>query len=73
MTVGHEAKLTLVPTYLKASTPELLRESMLMNNLRLNQWVQYQDIRQLNDGSFICWYYEDIDLWAKTKPKKAKS
>lgn len=56
----EQKKITVIPNFLKATTPDLLRESMLLNNLRMQSFVQYQDIKQLNDGSFICWYYEEI-------------
>lgn len=70
--MDNEAKSTLIPNFLKASTPDLLRESMLSNNISKNKFIRYQDIQELKDGSWICWYYDDIDLWARTKPKKAK-
>lgn len=70
-----ESKITLVPNYLKASSPENLRALMLQNNQRLNSFIKYQDISELSDGSFICWYYEEINLDAllaavNKKPKK---
>jgi hypothetical protein len=58
----NEQKLTLIPNYLIAKTPELLRASMLNNNLQKNIKFDYQDISELKNGSFICWYYEEIDL-----------
>jgi hypothetical protein len=69
MTVGTESSSELVPNYLKASTPELLRESMFLNNLRLRQQVKYQDIQELKDGSWICWYYEKIELFDRINKK----
>ena len=56
--MAAESEMDLLPNYLIASTPELLRELMLENNLRLGSLIKYQDINQLLDGSFICWYYE---------------
>ena len=51
-----------IPNFLIAQTPVLLRESMLQNNLKLKKQIVYQDISELKDGSFICWYYDEIDL-----------
>lgn len=65
-----EAKLTLVPHYLKASSPDLLLEEMLSNNVRLGSQIKYQDINELKDGSFICWYYEEINLEQKIEQAK---
>lgn len=56
--MATEAEMSLLPNYLKGATPDLLRVSMLENNLRLKAFIQYQDIRELKDGSWICWYYE---------------
>lgn len=57
--MATEAQKDLLPSYLKASTPDLLRALMLENNLRLQSFVVYQDIQELKDGSWICWYYEN--------------
>jgi hypothetical protein len=70
-----EAKFTLIPNYLKASSPEKLRALMLETNQRLNSFVKYQDISELSDGSFVCWYYEEINIEAllarvNNRPKK---
>ncbi len=67
---GSETKTNLVPNYIKASTPELLRESMLLNNLRMKSFVAYQDIQQILDGSWVAWYFEEIDFYAKIQPNK---
>lgn len=48
-----------LPNYLTASTPELLRGEMLKNNLRLKAEVKYQDMQELKNGSWICWYYDE--------------
>jgi hypothetical protein len=71
MNYGTEAKATLVPMYLKASTPDLLRESMLLNNLTLKKEIKYQDI-QFVDGSWYAWFYEEVDVFKKLSTKKAK-
>lgn len=68
MTLGTETDMGVVPNFVKATTPELLRESMLMNNLRLKSEVKYFDI-QFANGSWFAWYYDKIDLYAKIKPK----
>jgi hypothetical protein len=57
-----ETKLNQVPNFLTASTPALLRELMFKNNLEKQSFIKYQDISQLADGSFICWYYDEINL-----------
>ena len=72
MTVGTEAKSNLVPNYLKASNPELLRGKMLENNLIKGLFIKYQDIQELKDGSWICWYYDEINFFAKIKNAKVK-
>lgn len=51
-----------IPNFLKAKTPEKLRELMLQNNLTKHKEFKYQDISELKDGSFICWYYDEINL-----------
>jgi hypothetical protein len=63
-------ELNLVPNYLTAPTREALRESMLLNNIRLVSFVKYQDISELKDGSFICWYYEKIKFEVPEKEIK---
>jgi hypothetical protein len=57
--MATESEKDLLPNYLKASTPELLRALMLENNLRLHSFVRYQDMQELKDGSWICWFYEN--------------
>ena len=63
--MGYEATFDLVPQYLKAQSPELLRAAMLELNLKMNAFVRYQDIQELKDGSWICWYYAKDDLLNK--------
>lgn len=70
MSGGNEVKNNLIPAFIKAQTPDLLRESMLLNNLRLKGFVTYQDIAQLKDGSWIAWYYEEFNFYAKIQPDK---
>lgn len=70
MTVGQEARSNLVPNYLKASSPDLLRDKMLENNLIKKMFISYQDIQELKDGSWICWYYDTIDFYANIKKAK---
>ena len=67
-----ETKISNIPNFLKASTPEKLRELMLFNNLRLKSFIKYQDISELSDGSFICWYYEEFPIENLLKPSKDK-
>jgi len=71
MTIGTETNLGVVPNFIKASSPDLLREAMLLNNLKLQSEIKYQNI-QFADGYWYAWFYEQIDYWDKIKPKKAK-
>lgn len=71
MTVGTETNLGVVPNFVKASSANLLREAMLLNNLRLLSEIKYQDI-QFANGTWYAWYYEKIDYYDRLKPKKAK-
>jgi hypothetical protein len=68
MTVGNETNLAVVPNFIKASTPDLLRELMLINNLKMKSEIKYFDIQFVN-GTWIAWYYESIDIYKKIKPK----
>ena len=67
-----ETKISNIPNFIKASTPEQLRELMLLNNLRLKSFIKYQDISELSDGSFICWYYEELPIENLLKPSNYK-
>jgi hypothetical protein len=71
MTVGTETNLGVVPNFIKASSPDLLREAMLLNNLKLKSEIKYQDL-QFANGYWYAWFYEQVDFWDKIKPKKAK-
>lgn len=71
MNVGIESKMNLVPTYLKASSPDLLKDAMLENNLILKKEIKYQDIQFVN-GSWFAWYYLEIDIVKSIMQKKAK-
>jgi hypothetical protein len=51
----------LIPKYLKATAPDLLRELMLENTLLLKADVKYFDI-QFVSGYWFVWFYEEIDL-----------
>lgn len=72
METRTESNLGNIPNFVRASSPDLLREAMLENNLRLKSEVKYQDIEELSDGSWIAWYYESIDYFYKLKPTKVK-
>ncbi len=53
-----EAKLTVIPNFLVASTPRGLRRLMLINNRRLGNWHRY-DIQFVN-GKWFAWYHEEV-------------
>lgn len=58
-----EVRATLIPNFLRASSPQGLRRVMLSNNARLGAMVQYFSIQQVTDRNksyWIAWYYEDI-------------
>lgn len=71
MTLGTETKSSLVPTYLKASSPDLLIDAMLENNLILKKEIRYQDIQFVN-GFWFAWYYNEVDLMKTFVTKKDK-
>lgn len=71
MTIGTETNLGVVPNFIKAASPDLLREAMLLNNLRLGSEIKYQDL-QFANGYWFAWYYEKVDYFDKIKPKKGK-
>lgn len=50
-----------IPMYIKASSPDLLRERMLQNSLLLKADIKYFDI-QFTNGEWFVWFYEQIDL-----------
>lgn len=59
----REIKNTEILSFLKAKTPELLRESMLFNNQSKGKYFRYQDVQYVKtekDAYWICWYQEDI-------------
>lgn len=72
MNIGNETKLEVVPNFIKASSPDLLREAMFLNNLRLKSEIKYQDIQQSKDGTWYAWFYDEVDYYSKIKPKKVK-
>jgi len=72
MTLGTETKISMVPNFLKAPSPELLREEMFFNNVRMKSEVKYFDIQQDKSGFWFAWFYEEIDPFSKIKPKKVK-
>ncbi len=71
MNMGTETDKSVVPSFIKASSPDLLREAMLLNNLKLQSEIKYQDI-QFSDGYWYAWFYEKVDILSKIKTKKAK-
>jgi hypothetical protein len=66
-----EAKSNLVPHFLQASSLVLLQEKMLELNLSKKVQIIYHGVTQLNDGSFLAWYYDEINFYAKIKNYKA--
>lgn len=58
-----EVRATLIPNFLRASSPQGLRRAMLSNNARLGAMVQYFSIQQVVEKQrtyWIAWYYEDV-------------
>ncbi len=73
MNLGTETNMGVVPHFIKASSPDLLREAMLSNNLNLKSEIQYQDI-QFADGYWYAWFYQKVDYFDQIKKniKKGK-
>lgn len=54
------AKLTRIPKYVRATNADLLRRSMLANNLKNQKMYNYFQI--IKDGKFLyAWYYDDVE------------
>jgi hypothetical protein len=53
-----EARATVIPNFLSASSPRALRRLMLMTNKRLGAWHNYQI--QFVNGKWFAWYHEEI-------------
>jgi hypothetical protein len=67
-----EAKSTVIPDYLTASSPQGLRRLMLLNNKKRGAWHNYQI--HFVDGKWFAWYHvevmstkEDIDKLMSNK------
>lgn len=63
-----------LPNYLKASTPELLRELMLNKIMETGLDIKFFNI-QFDGKNWISWHYESIDfdfLLARIKSMKSK-
>lgn len=56
---GHPHTVADVPHYVRAKTPEALKQAMLANNLRLKAHVGYFDIQFVN-GYWYGWYFYDF-------------
>lgn len=72
MNVGTETKAHLVPHFIKAKTADLLRQSMLENNLLEKSEIKYFDI-QFADGYWYAWFYKEVQftgLFSKIKGAK---
>ena len=71
--LGAVTSKNLVPNFVKAASPGLLREAMFENNLRLQSEIIYQDIQKADDGFWYAWFYEKFDgfsLISKARSKK---
>ena len=54
------AKLTRIPKYVRATNADLLRRSMLANNLKNQKMYNYFQI--IKDGRFLyAWFYDDVE------------
>lgn len=51
-----EAKSLSIPNFVRASSPQGLRRSMLMNNARLGAFVVYHSIQAVSEKGKIVWY-----------------
>jgi hypothetical protein len=56
--IGDGTKFTMIPNVLSAESPRGLRRLMLLNNKRLNAFVNYQIL--FVNGRWHAWYYEDV-------------
>ncbi len=60
------ANLFLIPSFLKAKTPDKLKELMLENNISKGAEFNYFDI-QFVKNNWYAWFYEDISKPAVNK------
>jgi hypothetical protein len=72
MNLSVEAKSTLVPHFLQASSLVQLQERMFELNLIKSAQIDYKGVIQLNDGTFLAWYYDTIDGFQKIKTARTK-
>jgi hypothetical protein len=55
------AKLTSIPNFISAESPQGLRRLMLRTNVRLGTRLVWHSI-QFVDGKWFAWFYEDESL-----------
>lgn len=67
--MNGEINANLVPNYLTAQSFDLLRMAMIENNLRLKSFISYHTIQQLQNGSWIAWYYDNFNFDSLLQPK----
>jgi hypothetical protein len=70
--LGTETNSNLVPNFIQAASPKLLRDAMLEKNISLQKQVSYFDIQQTKDGQWIAWYYDHFDMFQLIKQAKMK-
>lgn len=70
--LGVETKSNLVPHFLQASSLVSLQEKMLELNLIKSAQIDYKGVSQLNDGTFLAWYYDTIDIYPRIKNARTK-
>lgn len=51
-----EAKSLSIPNFVRASSPQGLRRSMLLNNARLGAFVNYHSIQAVQEKGKTVWY-----------------
>lgn len=49
------------PNFLSATSPELLRESMLEACIKMHADIRFFDI-QYDGKRWVCWFYQETDL-----------
>lgn len=62
------SKITRIPNYLSARSPQALRRLMLAMNMKMGGEVKYFDI-QFVQGKWFAWFFLDIEDDLKTHKK----
>lgn len=51
-----------IPKFLTARSPSGLQRRMGRNNGRAHKRFHYFDFQEMQDGNWICWYYDEINI-----------